>query len=70
MEKDNYIEVSTQSGDVIKSQKFKLCQYCHRTEKVNMWVPAGNICKDCKKNLDKIRKYGLGIPKIKTPRAF
>lgn len=44
----------------------KECQYCGKKEKVELWIPAGYICTPCRKNIQKIRKYKLGIPKVKT----
>lgn len=41
----------------------KQCQYCDSKKNVTTWVPGGNICNDCHKNLMTIRKLKLGIPK-------
>ena len=45
------------------------CQYCGKYNSP-LWVPAGAICNNCKKNIDRIRKYKLGIPKIRLSKAM
>ncbi|MFW6008610.1 MAG: hypothetical protein ACOCP8_05020 [archaeon] len=41
------------------------CQFCDSETQVRIWIPAGAICSTCKKNLEQIRKYKLGIPCVK-----
>lgn len=43
-----------------KKPKLKF-QFCDSRTNVNMWIPAGAICKKCKKALDTIRKHKLGF---------
>ena len=50
---------------LLKIKSEKKCQYCKTKKNVSSWLPAGNICNTCKKNLNNIRKFSLGIP---TPR--
>jgi hypothetical protein len=41
------------------------CQYCGQTKGIEHWVPAGNLCHKCRKNITKIRKFKTGIPEPK-----
>jgi hypothetical protein len=41
------------------------CQFCDTESNTRMWIPAGPICDTCKKNLEQIRKYKLGVPVVK-----
>jgi len=44
-------------------KKGKFCQFCGTKYQVTTWIPAGNMCNECHKNLLTIRKLKLGIPR-------
>ncbi len=48
-----------------KELKERGCQFCGKKRDLDIYIPAGVMCRDCKKNLDLIRKYKTGIPKPK-----
>jgi hypothetical protein len=44
------------------------CQFCATNHNVKRWLPAGDICTTCKKNLDTIRKFKLGVPAMRITK--
>lgn len=46
----------------------KKCQYCDTTKNVKMWIPAGEICTECHKALNRIRLLKCGVPLVRLTK--
>lgn len=44
------------------------CQFCGTSNNVINYIPEGDMCKTCKKNLDRIREYKLGVPQMRITK--
>lgn len=48
----------------------KICQFCHTKENIESRVPGGDMCNHCKKNIELIREWGLGIPQPRITKEM